>query len=80
MQIKKSTKLLEKGFKNFSGISQEFDLIFHFKDQITFSFNSIGWWECTQIGERLIRIAIESCKGRVNFGGYILTNVDEVNI
>ena len=35
-------------------------------------FISTGWWECTQIGERLKKKVIKSCRERVNFGGYFL--------
>ena len=43
-------------------------------------FISTGWWECTQIGERLNKKVIESCRGRVNFGGYIFANFRKMYI
>jgi len=44
----------------------------HFSDAIIcLIYISTGWWECTQIGERLNKKVIESCRDRVNFGGYI---------
>jgi len=35
-------------------------------------FISIGWWECTQFGERLITNVIKICRWRVKFGGHTL--------
>ena len=72
-------KLLAEIFLNFAGMSLELDVVLHLVMQLS-DFISTGWRECIQIGERLKKKVIKSCRGRVNFGGYIFANFGKMYI
>jgi len=57
------------------------DIGLHFNDAIIcLIFSALVGGTVHKIGQRLFKKVIKSCRRRVNFGGYIFTNVGKVNI